>query len=482
MRKSILWAPMLGFVASGCASHIDVTRFVGTPDTMRGVPYNLPMTQFTLTITRRVVDCSGGQLEGDVQVAVTSKTAIDPSAMFTLHSAGLLNTSDIKVSTNSDSTVSSLNASSTDQTGAVIGSVVSTIAKLAPLAIGGGAGAQTCTQPLIDALAAIGRDKDKDHAAVHGLKDDVQTENDKLAAVNARITLLSAQISALGKDAGARMHKALSDALDDQFKLQQSLNAHQAALTKALTVVTDVETETWPTSGSEHDIDPNHPYALPDAVWQKWAVRNFDTTNGYGFNIYPSIVQSSSYGAAATARVPLASIDPQNGLPVRYAVPAMLQICKNAPCGTTLNGHASEDVAHLLTPVLQFGIVYSVPATGGTFKATTFTLQLDANGNPTMVEVADQAAVLSGLASTVGNAATTLAGIPDAVKAEKLSSLTATTNITTEQTALAAAQAANATVAQLAPIQADVALKQAELAQIQAAQAFTAAQKASAGS
>ena len=43
----------------GCGSGIDVTRVSSSESTQTGVPWNLPMTQYTLLIKRQIKECDG---------------------------------------------------------------------------------------------------------------------------------------------------------------------------------------------------------------------------------------------------------------------------------------------------------------------------------------------------------------------------------------------------------------------------------------
>ncbi|MFC3651931.1 hypothetical protein ACFONN_10290 [Dyella humi] len=482
MKCKHLIAAALTVTCSGCAG-IEVSPYSQGKADVKGVPYVLPMTSFTLTITRRVVDCNPkkGGLTPDIQVAITSQTVPDPAARFTLTSDGFFDTSDIKVAYNSSGTTSAINTSTADQTGPLITQAATTVASILPIAIGGssnpegsGKGAPSpapstvCSKPVITALDKIGNDGDATHEANPGkLKDKVAADTTILNNTNADITLLSTEISTLGKDATPSLRKRLVDLLEDQKKYQDQLSAEQSDLNKYLAVITDTQTVQWPADGQHWESGDDQTLKLSETTWKRWtdgANGKYDPNDENLFQIYLKLERQGSTGQAAKPGDLLAQVDTKDGIPVRFPVQAILHVCRVSACNSTY----SNEIAKFPAPVLQFGLIYEVPAKGGIFASTTFALQLDQNGIPTSVEVANQTSVAASAATSASTAATQLAGIPSAINSAKLAKVTAEANIVNEKNLLATNEANATTVSQLASNQADTLLLQAQAAQITA--------------
>ena len=476
MAVTRLLIPLLTLACVGCAG-IQVKSFDGSADAMKGIPYVLPMTVYTLTITRRVVDCDPIEgMQSDIQVAVASKTVPDPAAMFTLSSNGFFDTSDIKVIFDTNGATSAMNTAVADQSGAVITQTVATVAGLSAIKLGGGRGLNNvCAVAIVKALNAIGRDKYGTNPAVRGLKDDVAVDSAKLIDIAGQIALVSSQITALGQNADlknedVKLRKKLVDLLDQQRNAQVTLNGAQDKLTKALAVITNTRTVQWPKDGRQwvSGGSDNSDLGIPDEVWKDWTKGSHVADNKKAqFQVFLKIERLGRWGQVIVKNQ-LPEVVADRGIPVRFPVPAILHVCKDAPCGDS----GSTEIKSLEGPVLQFGLVYGVPATGGIFASTTFALQLGADGEPTSVEVANQSAVAAG----ASGAASQVAGIPAAIRAAELSEVTAESGIATGKNTIANANATALTISQLAPLQANGALLQAQVAQVTAENTLMQAQ------
>jgi hypothetical protein len=484
MRKRLLVHAAIALGCAGCAG-IKVEPFDGTAATMKGVPYVLPMTVYTLTITRRVIGCDTNHIQGQVEVTPVAKKVPDPSAMFTLYSSGYFDTSDIKVGYDADGATNALNTSVTDQTATVITQSVTGLAKAA-IAIGGAAAfdaakanlhagkGTACSDEVADAIEQIGYDKNDKGQMKLGLKDAVAKDTASLNDVNGQITLLSSQISTLGKNADVSLRKTLSDLLGKQHDLQTKLADEQQRLTKYLALVTDTKTFQWPKDGRQWQSAEEDELKLGEATWKKWAKPGADARDAAKFRVYLSIDRIGPWGQVGVGTQPLPKVVGDKGIPVRFPVPSVLHVCRFAP--PPCDAIPDAKILDYPAPVLQFGLVYAVPATGGLFASTTFALQLDSNGAPSLVEVANQAAIAAGAATAASGALTQIAGVPAAIQAAKLASVTAQGNLVTAGNTLSTAQATRATIAQLAPSQAASALVQAQLAQVNAENSLAQAQ------
>jgi hypothetical protein len=449
-------AMALALTLLGCGSGIETHRFKGTSETMLGIPYNLPMTTYKITIKPYVI-AWGPKMKGMVKATIESGKTLDPDAMFTLHSSGWFATSTIKATMAPDLTNTGLNTSTTDKTGTVIGNVVSVAATVATLVAFAGA------VPNVESEAC----NEKIIAAVNELKpltEKVKKENDILAAATNEVTLQTAKLQALGNTAERVARKALADALDSQSKAKDALARDQQKLNNNTELTSDTEVINWPNSGSEY---VGGPYQFSKEKLEKWgSINNIDDAKKQ-FDVYLQIARLGP-PTLDTAKSPtIATIDPKKGIPVRFPIKGRLSICAGAACADTEAKHVGDND----NPILQLGPVYTVPALGGTFKSEVFNLTLDTNGVPTVVEVQDTEASAKDATDALKTAATTVAGIPAAITKAKTDAAKADADL---QTALAN----NKTAAELAPIQAETVLAKAKLEQMKADDALDTAQTA----
>src|SRR5450432_2647461 len=98
---------------ASCATGISITPVKDGSAALKGVPWNLPMTQFTITITRHVTKC-GAKIGGSVEFLASSGIVIDPDQRFVLASNGWFSTSEITSTLAASGISTGLNAESTD--------------------------------------------------------------------------------------------------------------------------------------------------------------------------------------------------------------------------------------------------------------------------------------------------------------------------------------------------------------------------------
>ncbi|HEX3366053.1 hypothetical protein [Phenylobacterium sp.] len=473
----------VALMASGCASTIKVDRFDGSPSTMKGVPYNLPMTQFTLTVTRHFTGC-GAAVTGSMEVAIAAAQALDPSGMFTLSSDGWFATSDIKSTYGTAGFSTGLNTDFADQTGTVITDAVSAVAAIAPLVLAAGAapGAappQGCQSGVPQAVSDVTT-----------LTPKVSQEADDLAQATAKTALLTSELGVLGDKADFAFRQSVVAQMKAQSAIATQLAADQKALADAVKLTTAVQTITWPKQGD--DPLTAGPFKIPDADLKKLVVvaalrvapPNPDPkalpppSEGDKFNIFVKLERDGPLGVDPAKATAPAQLDVTGGIPVRFPVPGTLSVCGPLPC--------SPDAPPLKTldgQVLQLGLAYSVPIKGGQFQSVTGALAIDpVTGAPQSVQVTHKASAATALSGAVKGGATTIAGVPAAIDAAKLAKLKAQSDYDTQASTLATAKAtlaggpdAAANAAALAPIQAETALAKAKLDQITADQALAAA-------
>jgi hypothetical protein len=451
----------------GCSPNIAVQRLDKAGPTPRGVPWNLAMTQYTLTITRQVTGCTGN-LNGNVTVTATVGKALDPNQQYVLSSNGRWATADITSTLASDGTSTGLNAHSEDATGTVISNIVSLAATAAAAlgsAIPNGVG---CEDAVNNAL--------RPDIGLKAQQGQVDKDNTDIAVDTANVTRLTALFQA-----GSVNKKALTAAVDALTAKQSKLTADQTTLSNTLKLVTDTQAVVWPLDSRE--TATTAPYELPNSALEKWlkwpGKKDANAPLPAGVDVTPFNVSLALYvpdGTGGWKRPVSGSTDLDKevkvGVPVRVAGLGRLLVCtgKDA-CETTLNMAWTPDNNHKLgiqpdQPILQLGHWYVIPIAGGRFKSEGAAVTIDANGNPTSLEIYEKTAEIAAATTTASQAATQIAAVPAQIAATKLAHTQAETNQITAENALATAQANQALVVPTASAtaQASLATAQANLA------------------
>ncbi len=443
---------LVGAGCTGCAG-IKVTKASGNPGLRKGVPWNLPMTRFTLTITRHITSCNPN-VYGTVETVASSSLILDPDQQYLLTSNGWFATSDISSSLTAAGFSSSLNAQSADATATVISNVIGTVAQIAIGAAAGAPGTGTAAaQPVVDLCS---KDVTKAIAVLYPpkgkkLQDVVDDDSAQLAEATARVNLLAAENAA-----GKGLKKDLAKALFAQDAAQRTLTKAKKSLADNLKVTTDTQVVMWPLSGNEFRTTSN--FGLPDSVWEKWTAESAASKFQHAFDVALALY---TWDAASRLWIPpstppSASIQVKDGLPVRVAQPSRLLICasstkkdeNNNPVTAAANCPDKIDPRSVLPDgmtvadvrVLQLGTVFLLPASGGIFRSESVTISLDANGNPVTLETSEKVAAAAALSGSLKDSATQLAALPASVRAAELAKTQAETNQINANVALSSAQ------------------------------------------
>ena len=438
-RKLAIW-PAIAVACAGCATGIQITHVSDSNSVLKGNPWNLPMTQFKITLTRHVIGC-GSTLKGSVETIASSSSVLDPDQRYVLLSSGWLSTSDITSNLAPTGISTGLNAQSTDATATVISNIIGTVAQVAVLAAAGAGQPQpgVPTPPPAelckpDVLQAV---NEMYPAAGVPLKAQVDKDTAALATATAKVSLLTAQAAI-----DSSLKPALVSALGNQSTLQTQLAADQTKLTKDLGTTTDVQIVTWPSKASVFRDDGGE--FLSDTVLLKWAKPEADTASAKSqFAVYFALYSQDAGTGTWSSPVKTDVADVKIGVPVRLARTGRLLVCAKTVCPPTLqagfvpaDAQTASDVV-----VLQMGQMYMIPAAGGTFRSESALISLDANGLPTSIEVAEKAAAAVGLSGAAKDAATQAAAIPASVRAAQLAKTQAEVNQLNANASLATAQA-----------------------------------------
>lgn len=457
----------LSIALAGCSTGIKVNHVIGDA-AVQGNPWNLPMTQFTVTITRHIVEC-GDFLKGSVEVIATPSAIIDEEQRYVLESNGWWATSDITSNLAPNGTSTGLNAQSTDSTATIISNVVGIIgqgviaaAAVAPPALGPlpAAAAEppknVCNKKLAMAVSQLypgPGNSDK------GLKRRVDDNIAALTETTAKVALLTAQGS-LDKT----YKKALISALDDQSKWQKQLAGDQQSLVAALKATTDTQVLRWPLRSTVFRADTA--YSLDSATLEKWLDSDQQEVAKAKpqFDVYLALYRPSSADEKWIAPQVAPFSGSSVGVPVRLAQSGRLLVCAKSTCPPSfpILGSNSPDHTQFDQVVLQLGQLYTVPLTGGSFRSQTAVIALDVNGLPTTIQVSEKAAAGVGLTGTLKDTVTQVGALPAQIGAAKLAATTAQTNQLNAQSALATAQANAGVAGQTAPLIAQTALINAQ--------------------
>ena len=451
MNRCSAIALSLALGCSACASSVHVARI--DPESLptkapTGVPWNLAMTQYTVTITRQVTKC-GNVLDGNVTVSAVGGKTKDRDQQYVLSSSGIWATADITSTLAPDGTSTGLNAHSEDQTATAISNTLGIMVAAAKLGAGAAAQHFTCSDAVSKALLVL------KPATGTPLKEKIDAETSDIALLTTRLTQLTTAYqgggqSGGGKGAGVPDKSPLLAAIDEIQTKQRTLNADQAALSAALKVLTTVQTVTWPTSAQDAETDAA--FELDPSVAQSWVTwvgspNPKPSVPADKFKVWLGLYRSDGKGGwAIPTKKPLTG-DVKVGVPIRLAATGRLLACTKDKCPAVLdaNWEPSDTQTLAIQPditVLQFGQLYNVPLTGGTFKSEGAVVALDSNGIPTSVEISEKQAAAAAATGALQSAATTVAALPDQIAAQKLAKTQATTNQINADNARAGANAA----------------------------------------
>ena len=253
--------------------------------------------------------------------------------------------------------------------------------------------------------------------------------------------------------------------MTDLAKLQRVQIDDQALLNASLKAITDTQTVVWPRSAKESlSADP---FELDQSVaqsWVTWANLPKDDTGKElppppiatdAFKVWLALYRADDTGGWTRPLDTPKVGDVTVGVPVRLPRLGRLLACSGKTCDDKLSKNWTADDNHTQLiepdgPVLQFGQLYNVPLTGGTFKSEGAAITLDANGVPTSIQVTEKAAAASVATAAAQSAMTTVADIPGKITAAKLAKTQTILNQLKADNDLAAAKAASSTAGETA--------------------------------
>lgn len=347
-------------LATGCTHNLGVTP-MPTDGGASGAVYVLPFTQYTTTLNWRLVDCTPDKIRVALTASAVAGAApdadqayvIDPDSLQTLMSIGAFK------ATWPDGSLmlSSINVSAEDRTGAVIGNVVSAVAKIIPVvrspAPGGpapGGAPPACTVGAVEALGSIGV-----------LKPQLDSQTIRVERATAELARLTARSAALGNAVDDETRRLLIAQLDALAALQLDHQILARQLAAALERVTAVQTVRWPTDSRAVS---SAAYPISPAAVRRWFGDGRPSIDAFHLRLE----RVGSFGREPARILPDQTLA---GNGVRYRTPAIgrLVICSEAACSSV---NRAAVVSELEGPVAQLGFVNSLPVSSRTFGSTVF--------------------------------------------------------------------------------------------------------------
>jgi hypothetical protein len=472
-RSCALRALAFSLLLAGCGSGIGVTKLDESNRAPKGIPWNLAMTQFELTITRQVAKCgpAASAFVGNVEVKITPKKMLDEDQRYVLYSNGWYSTSDIKSKLAPDGTSIGLNAQSENKSSAIVSNVVGFFAKVAAIAAAAAPGApippNVCSQEIVAALAELNPPE-----PLPSLKAHLKDKTKQLTDATSKVTLLTAQAKLANSYEGD-----LAKALGEQAKAQKELSDLQTRFDADIKAITDTQTVRWPIRANQFRTD--EPYTISVDTLNNWFSKQANPPNEEviaaakakatrDLSLYIALYQQDAQGAWVAPRISPGS-DTTVGVPIRVAKIGRLLACIKQPnsaepaCPLTLDRQYQDDGFHKSSDqvVLQLGQIYSIPVTGGAFRSQVSNIEVDEEtALPTSIEVAEKVA---GAESMTGSAKDTASQIA-ALRGELADALKAKADLAAAKANAQMANEKSIIDAQTALIKSQTALKEAETA------------------
>jgi hypothetical protein len=391
---------LAGAILLGGCSHSLIVKPHGLSDGESGATYVLPYTKYDVTMTWRVAACDLANPKLAFKAEIVQGLAddgahaytIDPASLQTLTSIGTFSAK-YREGTNMLETIS---VAAEDRSAAIIGNIVTSFAKLAPLALAPAGGRSSACTPAAEAALAL----------VSAKKPLLDELNAKIGASTAEIARLTAKSLTMGTAIDNATKAALGAEIDKLANLQTQQKALSGVMADALKTISYTRKVEWPDSSA---IVDGGPYALDTIVVARWFVsapRPADIPLAY-----LQLERAGSFGK--DPRAPgFTSSQVAGDAGLRYRIPARgrLVVCTVKPC-------ASSDVANVVAvaegQVAQLGYVNILPVRNRTFGSTVFSASFTPVAGLATVGYEQKAAPLEGATGALADAAGKIGGVFD---------------------------------------------------------------------
>jgi hypothetical protein len=436
------------------------------------------MTQFEITVTRRVASCDNDVMEVATEFEVKKKNTEDPSNTFVIDPTSLshlLNKASTDIQFHEGTRyLKSINASVVDNVGPAVTSIAKAVAGIATLPItpGGGAAAS---------LMACLQDNDpaKDIATLLGLANAQKLAVENLTRqINEQMLLVSrivAEQTAKLPGREPELDANVAAAVSHLKALRELSEQEEKRLVELLKPITFVQKATWPLSGTE--FSRKEPIRMPVEELEKWI-----GVGSGGPNQQRALDVGVSLEADTTVNVHLLQADDETP-GIYYRAPRLGNLVFTRYVQQA-DGSARPEVMKRLPEVIaQLGYVNSLVIEARPFESMEYSAKFDANGGlvsagyvATASASAAVTAMLEGVLTEYRTVATSEAGAAQAELDAELKRLKTEIDIKTANAALnppATTEEAKA----LAALNAETTMLNAQIARIEAEKKLAALQQ-----
>lgn len=431
---SRLFLCSVALLCAACTTSVKVTRVdPEKPETRVGAPYPLMFTRFEVLITRQISECAP-KLKISTKAEIKSaEGAPDPEQLFVIDPSSLsspLKTSEVTFEYFPNGAVSTLNAVAEDHSAQIVSNVVGSLAKVVSIGAVAGATPLALPPPACSAAVLVALKFAKAQTPV------VKAAKAVVDAATEEVTGLYKKISQMNSSVDARTKTALSKAVDVLTLAQSDLDDKQAALEKALKVITYTEIQYWPDHGSLasgfKDLDP--------AVLTRWGPEgglDDDRRVRKSFSVFFKLTATGGVGMASRDLSKPDVVETKYGIPYRQPMLGKFSICLGAECSPE-----NLPIAEKIGPVLQLGFVHYLPCESRAFSSVSCTFSVTDAGNLKSMGSAQKTATAEGLSGSVKDAFTQLGSLQETLSGAKIKKMEAQTAVLKAQADYAAAAAA----------------------------------------
>lgn len=423
----------------GCTTQLKVNRYFDQNNLpTAGAPYSLSFTQYEITVTRRLTQCSSKgnpddpdpdkrepkpiDLQVGVQVEMKSTEARDPMRNYVIDLESLnsfFKTTSATVAYYDSGAIKSLNASAEDKTGEFVASVVGIASKLigagvtGPMLLGAKR-TRGCTNEIQQKLLDL-----------NSLQAKITERTSRIDALSSELIKLNTVLGAAAKDITSSPARAQLGKLTVQLVEQMSkLAAETRASRPLLDAVSESKTFKWPLDGetfwTTSPVIPN----LDRELYRSWINDKGmpkDTETQGDTDLYNQLAAKSAiylilqpvdtFGRNEPCGK-TCSDDLESGFKYRLPAYGRLLVCPDKNCHNDNIFHKGD-----VEMISQLGHVYALPLKSAMFSTKAVSATFAENGTPTSLGVTSTAA--SDKAATTFSALADLATTAHKTRAEQ---------------------------------------------------------------
>lgn len=495
LRSGIAVLAMASLPLAGCTT-LKVNPATSDPASRQGIAYFLPFSQFETKVTWAAsCDETTKELSLTPKIEATAKNGPDPAALYVIDYASLsafTKTSSVKVTFYDSGAIKSINAEADDRTAEILTKTISAVGKVAKLVVTAGADKALCSADLVQKLS----DADKAKKEVDRLTALLAKHTRDLDASSARVTRAGAAIS-------RSLRQSHDTAISNVVATQIDLDSAKGLLEERTKAVSHTSTVVFPEASSV--IASTKGIQIPAATLAKWVARKvnaagkpLETDDQFKTRVEGLAAQAATWLELksttalvdpAKARAVAASgkpgdtglkdasdPGPEAGVRYRVGVPAVLRACKGGPC-TKVGVEEGELFKTLPVTLLNRDTTFFLPFhskafTNGALSATFAESGVLTSAGYEQKKAAGEA--VAGLLDALAAEVSTVVEADRANSKSKLEKLEEEIKLAKAEKDLADAKAAldesgnDANEDAIAALAADTALKQAQVANINA--------------